>query len=367
MLVAALAPPLVLRGAIASVDSFAALFVLAALLCGDRLLAAPEPLPWAAAGGALVGCAFASKYTAGLAAAGLVTAALAGRHPAAARARALAAGALAALAAAFLGAPATFLRASAVAGRLAQLRRSYSESSTPTLWEQAVGQASWEHRLEAPELGPMFLLVALCGLVWMLADRERARRLLPWLVYAAATLALVSRYPFQPFRNLLPLVPLLCVLAVLGLAAVARLLRLPRWTADAATVAMAAALLLPSSVAFARQQWRLADSRAEAVRFLARQSGGGRVAAHRDLAILPGELRRLGRAFEVGNWNLVARALARPRTRWLILPDRPAPEPAAAQIARRYRLVASFGEEPTSAVPGWWHGNRQKIQVFERR
>jgi hypothetical protein len=285
-----------------------------------------------------------------------------------ARATARAVGAGAAAAAAFLTSPATFLHASQVAVRLGQLRTDYSTSATPTLWHQAVREVGWEHRLAAPELGLPFVVLALAGLVWLLSRRESALRLLPWLVYGALSLALFSRYPFQPFRNLLPLVPLLCVAVALLVALPGRRLGWPRWTGDAAVLAVAIGLLAPPSLAFARAQSRLVDSRREAVDWLASRRGSGRVVVLRDLAILPSELRRLARPSEVGDWRALEAAVERPRVRWLVVGGaEQIPAAARARLERRFRQRTSFGERTTPADPGWWRGNRQTIRVLERR
>ena len=93
------------------------------------------------------------------------------------------------------------------------------------------------------------------------------------------------------------------------------------------------------------------------------------------LAFLQSELDRLpGSAVEVHPWETLRRRLGHRRAQYLVvarmdtLEGRPLLGPAdLAAIAERYRLRAEFGEEAPTPYPGRWHGNRQAIQVYERK
>lgn len=368
MLFAALAPPLAIRGGIAAVDTWAALFVLAALYCAGRAAEGAAAARWAALAGASVGAAYASKYPAVLCALGVAAALGLADGGWRRRLRLAAWSAFAAVAAGAILAPATILRARRVFQRLDTLHDSYTGMSTPTLWRQAVEQADWEHALGGPEIGYTFLALAVAGLAWGLAKPALRRRVAPWLCYGLPSIWLFSRFPFQPLRNLLPLLAFACVTVTLLLALLARRFRWPRWSSNLAAVAIALGLLAAPSLSHARRQLGLEDSRRETVRWLAAHAGSARVGILDELAFLPGELRRAGMPVGSGSWARMERMVRQPRWRWLVLADpAAAPEAVRGRLASSFTLRAEFGNQPTPPQPGWWRGNRQRILIFERR
>lgn len=367
---AALLPALVIRGGIATVDPFAALFAVACLYCTERTRASGRPLD-ALAAGAMAGLAFTSKYPAILVAFSFaLTIGLARRE----RLRLWACAAAGAVGAALLAMPALVLVPHRVLAGVQRQAALYANRTSIPLWRQAFERAEWDFPYDRPELGWIFVALAAAGLAAALRDRQIRQSALGWTLFAAASLVLYTGQGYQPFRNLLPLLPIACV-------AVAILVqKLPRrpWV-DAAAFLLIAVLFAPAVVGFARERWRLDDSRTQTIDWLSRQSlpsePGQLVLVLDHLAFLPSELERLpGRAVEVHPWETLRRRLGHRRAQYLViarmdtLDGRPLLGPADLEaIAERYRLRAEFGEEAPTAYPGRWHGNRQAIQVFERK
>jgi 4-amino-4-deoxy-L-arabinose transferase-like glycosyltransferase len=369
-LLAALAPPLVIRGAIASVDPYAAFFVLAALLFADRLRTAERPGWEALAAGAMAGLAFAAKYPALLVGLAPLWIVLRSARPWRDKLRLLLTGVLGATLAAVIAMPGLLLHPREVWEAVRRQGELYAGlPSEASLWRQAFVRAEWDLPYEHPELGAVFVLLALAGLIAALRDRDLAPTAQGLTLYAAATLLLFSRYSFHPFRNLLPLVAPACILiALLWVRLRARLSR-PIW-ADAAAGALLVLLFAVPVTGYAAERLRLRDSRAEAIDWLApRLRPGDSVVFVRNLAILPGELARLRGDVIQRHWSRVARVLRSRRTRFLVA-SLPAGAVAPAEIERilsLYEIRARFGEHPTPADPSWWHGNRQKVLILERK
>ncbi|HEX5758966.1 MAG TPA: glycosyltransferase family 39 protein [Thermoanaerobaculia bacterium] len=372
-LAAALVPALVARSGVVSVDAPAALFALACLVLTDRLTESARPAATAAAAGAMAGLALTCKYPAGLV--GLSFAASVLAAPLAARRKVLllaAGGAGGALAAALVM-PDLLLRTRDVVAGLRLQGQIYGLRS-PGLWAQAVRRAEWDLPLGGPELGWPFLLLAAAGLALALADRRLRRRVIGWPVFALALIGLVTRYPFQPFRNLLPLVAPASALVGLALARAAERSSRPRLAVGLAALALAG-LLGPAALEHAVERAALVDSRRQAVDWLAGHAqSGDRVLVAAELALLRHELRRLPARPAVLRWFEARRQAVHGRGfRWLVTGELVSPQgwvltPRARRtFARHYALRARFGEHPTPLDPSWWRGNRQVIQVFERR
>jgi 4-amino-4-deoxy-L-arabinose transferase-like glycosyltransferase len=369
-LLAALAPPLVIRGAIASVDPYAALFVLAALLFADRLRTAERPGREALAAGAMAGFAFAAKYPALLVGLAPLWIVLRSRRAWPDKIKLLLQGIAGAALAAVIAMPGLLLHPREVWGAIRRQGELYAGlPSEASLWRQAFVRAEWDLPYEHPELGALFVLLALAGLIAALRDRSLAPTAQGLTLYAAATLLLFSRYSFHPFRNLLPLVAPACILiAVLWVRLRARLSR-PLW-ADAAAGALLILLFAVPVTGYAAERLRLRDSRAEAIDWLApRLRPGDSVLVVRELAILPGELARLRVDVTQRHWSRVPRVLRSRRTRFLIasLPSGAVASANVEKILSAYEIRARFGEHPTPPDPYWWRGNRQRIFILERR
>jgi 4-amino-4-deoxy-L-arabinose transferase-like glycosyltransferase len=373
-LVTALAPPLVTRGAIASVDPYAAFFVLAAFLFAERLRIADHPGREALAAGAMAGFAFAAKYPAVLAGLAPVWTVLRSPRGRRDKLRLLLLGAAGAAAAACLAMPGLVLHPGGVLAAIQRQGELYGGLTSPApLWRQALVRAEWDLPYEHPELGAVFLLLAAAGLVLCLRDREMAPAVQGWCCYAVPTLVLFSLYSFHPFRNLLPLVAPACILVAILWDRLRLRLARPLW-ADAAAVLLLAVLFARPVAGYAWERLHLRDSRTEAVDWLIpRVRPGDAVLVIQELAILPGELDRLPADTFLAHWPRVPRALGNRHHRFLIAS---AASPAGrypqsleerAALLRDYDVRARFGEQPTPEDPYWWHGNRQTIYILERR
>lgn len=373
-LLAALAPPLVIRGALATVDPWAALFVLAALLFTERLRTTGRPGREALAAGAMAGFAFASKYPAVLVALAPAWTILRCGRPWREQLRLLLLAAAGAVAAAVAAMPGLVLHPRAVWEAIHDQGGLYASLGSPvTLWRQAFVRAEWDLPYDHPEIGAVFFALVLAGLVVAWRDRVLAPAVQGWSLYAAVTLLLFSRYPFHPFRNLLPLIPLACILVAMLYSRLYA--RLPRSAIliEAAALVLLVALFAVPLVGWGWERLHLHDSRSEAVDWLARRARPeDEILVLRDLAILPGELDRLEAGTMVRRWPKVERELKGGRFRFLVAGEPRHARRTVTLIERReildlYTVRARFGENPTPPQPLWWHGNRQTVYILEKR
>jgi hypothetical protein len=373
-LLATLVPALAVRGAVAMVDPWAALFVLAALFFADRLRTASRPAADSLAAGAMAGFAFASKYPAvliGLAPAWLL---LRSGRPWREKLRLLLFLAAGAAAGAVAAMPGLVLHPGAVWGALQRQGTLYQElASEAPLWRQALVRAEWDLPYDHPEIGAVFLLFALAGLIVSLRDRAIAPAIQGWALYATATILLFSLQSFQPFRNLLPLVAPACILAALLWARLSAKTSHPL-RADAAGLLLVALLFGVPLAGYVRERLHLRDSRTEAVDWLAlRLRPDDRVLVVRELQIQPGELARLPGRIDLRPWSGVLKSLRRRPVRFLVAGEPLVQGPGRLQPGDREALLQTFearvrfGETPTPPDPGWWRGNRQIVYVLERR
>jgi 4-amino-4-deoxy-L-arabinose transferase-like glycosyltransferase len=372
---AALVPALAIRGGIATIDPYAALWAVACLGFAHRLDATDataRPGATALAAGAMAGLAFASKYPAVLVALAALPAILFAPRPWRRRLALLLLLAAGVAGGAALAMPALLAHPGEVAAAIRQQGKLYGEIPSPSYWRQAVARAEWDLPFAHPELGWPYLALAAAGVAVALRRRDTARTAAGWLLYAAAALALYSRYSFQPFRNLLPLVPVTCLAAAVLCARLRERSARPAWV-DAAAFAAVAALFAPPLAGYVQERLRCADSRAETAAWLAAHAAeGGVVLVATELAFLPGELARLPARVEP--WDSWRRAALWGKTRFAVTGELTAPDgsprlDAATRrmLLARFRLRARFGEEPTPPLPGWWRGNRQRIYVLERK
>lgn len=368
---AALLPALVIRGGIATVNSFATLFVTACLLFTERTRACGHARD-ALIAGAMAGFAFASKYPAILVSlAFALTVGIARQE----RLRLWSLGAAGAVAGALLAMPGIFVAPQKVLGAIRNQSELYGTLPSPALWRQAFERAEWDLPFPGPELGWVFVALALAGMGAALWDRRTRASALGWSLFAAVALVLYSRQSFQPFRNLLPLLPIACVAVSILFERIRESVSRPA-LADAAAFLLTAALLAPPAIRFARERARFEDSRTQVIDWLERNSvPDQRVLVLEELAFLPSELERLkGRVVAVHSWEVLQRRLRRRQINFLVLTEmvtpegQPLPSPEGRQsIARRYQPRIRFGEEGTPPHKEWWHGNRQSIYVLERR
>jgi hypothetical protein len=368
-LLAALAPALVIRGAIVTVDPWATLFVLAAIYFAEGAARTGRPWRDAILAGAMTGCALTSKYPAILVALAVVPTLLRTEGSGRRRLQVLAVATLAGLLAAAVTMPALVVKGPRVVRQVLDEAQVYRAEPIGDYWDQAVWRAEWDLPFEAPEMG--IALVACAALGWAVAVRDRrySASALAWALYALVLGAFFQRYAFRAFRNLLPLVPLACVLAALLWVEVRERLRRPAGF-DAAVVLGALLLLLPAELAFARDRAGEVDARTEAIDWLARHAGADdTVLVSAELGILESELSRLpAEAAELP----LRRAQARLRQRGdiaFVVTGRFAAQPdlPALLLAGRarvpYEIVARFGE---STGRGQWGNRRKTVLVFRR-
>jgi hypothetical protein len=369
---AALAPALVLRAPIASVDSFATFFATLCVYVAAGAARRSSALAWLLCG-ASAGAAFASKYPAVLVAAApaVTILLLPGRWIERLR-RIVALGAGVAVGAA-VAMPALLFRTRDVIGAIRAQGAAYGSFATGApLWRQAFILAEWDLGYARPELGIAFLLVAAAGLVLLLRNRSTSPIAWGWAAWIAVSLLLYGSQAFQPFRNLMPLVPISCVAAASAYVWIRARLRRPL-VFDAAALA---ALLALWGAPLAGYSWRrahVADSRRLAVDWLAaRARPQGRVLVVRELGMLDSELRRVPGEADALWWRDIPAAVRDRRPDFILAgiqsredgsTDDSAADPA---ISGAYALRASFGSRPTPPFAGWWRGNDQLVRVFEK-
>lgn len=370
---AAWVPALVIRGSIATVDPWAALFSLACFFFAERLRATGH-LREAFLAGAMAGLAFASKYPAVTAAFGAGLTLLLSEGAWRDKLRWLVIGVAGTLAGMLAGMPALVLHPDEVVEALERQNHLYNYlTRTPRLWEQAILRAEWDIPFEHPELGIPFLLLAVAGTVVGLRDRRLAKTVAGWLLFLGIALALYLPKLFQAFRNLLPHVPLLCLLVTILYARIRERLARPVW-AGAGAVLVVLALFGWPVTQWSVQRAEMADTRTKAMDWLTGHTGPNHtVLILRELGFVRSEIGRLeGKAVQ-RRWPQSVTAIRNRAPHFLVVGwlERngestldTAKHPA---VVRGYVLRASFGDRATPAHPGWWKGNRQVVHVFEKR
>jgi hypothetical protein len=369
-LLAALVPALVIRSPIATVDPWAALFVLAALLCAEGAVRSGRPWRGALLAGAMAGCALTSKYLHALVAVAVVATLARSEGGWRRRLQAIALAGAAGVLAALATMPALALRSGQVLSDLRGTSTGYAVGSTEDgFWSQAVESAEWDQPFNGPELGlPLLACAALGGLAaaW---DRRFRGTVLAWGLYAGALGLLLGSYSVRPFRNLVPLVPLACVLAALLLVMIGERLRRPAWAGTVAVLG-ALALLLPDTARFAYERSRVVDTRAQAIDWVVSHSGeDDAVLVSQELAIPRDELARLpGTALELDLSHARARLRQRGDVELVVTgtfnvePDLPSLL-AEGRAKVPYTLAAQFGKR--RGMEGW-RSNRRAVFVFRR-
>jgi 4-amino-4-deoxy-L-arabinose transferase-like glycosyltransferase len=371
---AALAPPLVIRSGIVTVDAYAALFVTACLFFTDRTRTSRRPWLDALLAGAMAGCAFTSKYPTVLVSLAFALTVLLAYRSWRERLRLWTLGGLGAIAGAALVMPALATHPAAVLDAIRSLERLYDELTSPPLWRQAILRAEWDLPFEHPELGVVYLLLAAAGLWIALRDRDVSPSAWGWVLYGGIALALCMSYSFQPFRNLLPLVPMTCVAISLLLEKARERIARPVWV-HAAAVLLIAVLFGRPVAEYALERRHYVDSRTQAADWLAARSWPqDTVLVLHDLTFQPSELERIPGNKELRRWSAIRNSLNRLDARFLVYGElqteqgeRIIRSKAHKRIRERYDLRAQFGEHATPPFDDWWRNNRQIIYVMERR
>ena len=185
-IIAATMPALVTRSAIVVVDTPAAFFATACLLCVAYMRTGERPVLWASAAGAAAGFGTASKYPTGVVIFAVLTViALWRDRPIEYRLKLAGAAVVVAGIAAIVGAPTLLFRAHTVLSELRTQSHIYASKTSIDSY--------WDSLRDGREVGPLLLVVS--------------------AVFAVALAGPLLRYPFQPLRNVLPLLPFLCVAA----------------------------------------------------------------------------------------------------------------------------------------------------------
>lgn len=370
---AGLTPALVARSAIVNINPIAAFFVLAALWFAENAQDGERPRRAALLAGAMAGLAGATKYPAALiclpVALAILLASAAWREKAV---RLLLAGG-AAIAALVIAMPALVLRPEGVLGGLREMSLIYGTQEGGSYWKQAVRRAEWDLPLEHPEVGIVFLILALAGLATALRDPRWSRTVWGWLLFGAATGLLVAPYKFRAFRNLLSLVPLACILVALLYAALRRRTRKPVWL-DAAAALLPVLLFAPAHHQYIRHQLRLEDSREQAIQWLARRAGPrDKVMIAEELAFLPHRVATLKSQTEVLRWRQAKRRIFDRRFHYIVLGEVPRPRggmkigaSTRALLLENYQVATQFGGHGTPSWEGAFRGNQQVVYILER-
>jgi 4-amino-4-deoxy-L-arabinose transferase-like glycosyltransferase len=374
-LAAALLPALVFRGAIVIVDLYAVFFVLAALL----LLAGverPDQLGRLAAAGACCGLAAVSKYPAVLASLAIAAAVLLASWRWRDRLRGLVVAGAGAVLAAAVVMPSLWRQPLYVwEKQFARQNRIYGELEIGSYWQQAFERVEWDlPTLPYPEMGYTFTVLALAGLVLLIARPSSRRFGIGCTVFAAALISVYANYSFQAFRNLLPVAGLACVTAGVAVAAAGERLRRPRLTALAG-VALLILLFGPAARDYALDRARLVDSRRQALDWIAANpSARAPVLILAETAMADSELTRLPGRVRVARWQGARKTLRQGKPRFVVVPDivgrkneHLIPEAERTWLLERYQVRVSFGSEPAMIATTYWRGNRLRVWVLERR
>ncbi|HEV7508836.1 MAG TPA: glycosyltransferase family 39 protein [Thermoanaerobaculia bacterium] len=373
---AALVPALVARSSIVNINPMVAFFALAALFFAEGARDGSRPRRDAALAGAMTGLAAATKYPALLVCLPVALAVLLAQVTWTEKLRRLLLAGGAATAALLLAMPAIVLRPANVMAGAKEMSRTYGTQEIGLYWEQAVHRAEWDLPLEHPEVGIVFLVLVAAGIVVALRDRRWSRSAWGWLLFATATGLLVAPYKFRAFRNLLALVPLGCVLAALLYAEARRRLSRPFRPVllDLAAALLPIVLFAPAVYQYSASQFRLEDSRTDALHWLARHARPNeRILFAEELVFMPGRVDSLPSETAVRPWQKAWDRIWKRRFHYLVLGEIATPEgrpwilPAMREwILQNYRLEATFGSEKGLPGPFLLKGNRQIIYVLRR-
>jgi hypothetical protein len=372
-LLAALTPALVLRGSIATVDPYAALFVLLSAYLTDLVRTSTRPGIVSVAAGAAAGAAFASKYPSALVivAFGVSTLLQPVRLPEKARRSALATLGLVLGAAGAM--PAIVNHPLEVWKAITMQAAFYREGSSVSLWQQVFFRAEPTFAYERAELGFLFVVLAIAGLIFGLRDRRISSTLWGWCALVTTLLFLYGSQAQQPFRNLLPLVPLACVTASIFVVRVRQRVRSPRWV-DAVAVAWVLLAFAAPLSRYAKDRHQLEDTRQLAMDWLvAHCRSGDQVLLSRELGFLTQELARLPARTMVRWWENAQTEIPSVHPRFVVTgvlerTNRPPIDVAALPAIRSdYDVHFCLGKQSTPADNFWWRGNHQIVSVLERK
>jgi hypothetical protein len=372
-LITAVCPALVSRGSNVIVDTFATFFALLALYFCERMRQSPR-LTKAALAGFAAGLAFASKYPAGAVFIAIVALIWALPITRSARARFSVVAALGLLTGVALGASATFLKLPTVARDIGATAANYRIiNSTPGYFGQAVLNS---------ELGWPLAIAGCLGIGWMFRAKLTRSTALGWILFAGLLLAVFVGKPFQAFRNLLPLVPPLCIAAGIAFSQLidwARQRPFSSLRLGTIVALICGCIVLNGFFSFRQVQQRMAhrDTRIQAIDWLQQHATNqDKVLGLRELAILPGEWRRLPAAVTVASWPTTLDLLEHERFDYVVTGEfdlRYAPDPNLASAYRdRWQakvsampVQAHFGQIVTQVIPYLWRTSDERILILK--
>jgi hypothetical protein len=249
----------------------------------------------------------------------------------------------------------------------------YGLQEIGSYWDQAVHRAEWDLPVTHPEVGIVFLVLVVAGLVVALRDRRWWPAVSGWLLFGAATALLVAPYKFRAFRNLLALIPIACALVAL-LYAWARE-RFPRRTlTDLAAFLLPVILFAPAIHEYGTVQLALVDSREQAIHWLRpRLQPNDRVLFMKELAFLPARIDTLPGKVQVRLWENARDRVIQHRDHYLFLGEvvRTDGRPRILGFLRgwilaNYQVAAHFGSTGTPVVTDLFRGNAQTIYILRR-
>ena len=370
--VVAFLPVLVTRSAVVTADPVVTFFVTATLLLTSYLVRegarARPSLLWAGLAGAGAGMAFTSKYPAGAVILAVFTViALRRDLSPAVRAWHQAVALISAIIAATVTMPALVFDTSQVIADVKYEANAYSTYIDGHYW-------SW--MTNGAQIGWLFSILAVGGLVLLVRARPSRILSIAWLVFAVPYVGYLVAQTFQPVRNLMPLLPFLAVAVAAAILELVRLISrvwpLDRRGRAAGSVALTAVVVITmffgGVTSHLRTSSDLVDSRTEAVDWLEREvSPGQTVLVVEELAILPAELARIpgtvtvSRAYEAEDppdlaaFDFVVSGAFRPGP---YAPGTPVWVPAGATSA------ATFGTSGTVPNPNTWRSSDEIVTIY---
>jgi hypothetical protein len=373
-LAAALLPALVFRGAIVTVDAFATIFVLAALLLLARL---ERPKEWLRilGAGACCGLAAVSKYPSGLVGLAVVVVALEKSEWSwLERLRGVALAGVAAAAAALTVMPSIWQTPGAVWKRILWQQSMYTTMSVGSYWKETFERVEWDlPPLPYAEVGLTMVVLALAGGAWLIGRRSSRGLALGAVTVSTALVGLCVRYPFQAFRNLLPIAAIACVGAGAVFGFLSERIGRPRLAALVGAFLMVA-LLGTGARDYAWDRFRLEDSRKAAIDWIADHAAPqARVWVMAEATFARSETTRLRQRIRVEAWRQGRETIRRTGPLYLVLgnvqegPDLIIGPEDRDWILSRYRVCAMFGSTVTQANGWFYRGNDLQLWILERK
>ncbi len=364
-LLTATIPALLTRSAIVIVDTPAAFFATACLLCAAYVRNARRPMLWALMGGASAGLAAAAKYPTAVVLLAVVTVIALSSESSLRHRLAMTCGALVAFAAAIaIAAPTLLFRTREV---LDELRHQSS------IYDGKAGTTYWHELLRGNEVGILLVVVALVGCIELLRSGRTRTTMLGFLVFAIAFVVPLARHPYQPFRNVLPLLPFLGVAAsvaiVTGVDVLGRALHIARPARAGITLAMSLFLCGVMTASASRYYYDsridITDTRIQTREWLADRVGpDDDVLVADEVAFLPDELARIPGHVTVRSLTTVQDPIETAAFEYVVVGDFPSAENWRTTLSDR-RIGVQDGISPTFTNPLSYRFNHQIIRVFE--